>query len=249
MDLGQDWDALHRTLYPRKKSKGSSESDVVFLAHHSERVLRIVGDRDELLFSTGTPLAEAVNAIGSGRKPVAIDIAEMDRAIGQALKAEGGIYEQVMGLRGDLKPSKGKLPALDEHFLFAAIRSWWGKLLPSSFGVYLFLEGSDVLEARSLLLVFRKGELHEFDEPDLSAVSQERREDLGEVVKILRERHRVPVQGFAMNRADFDLWSEAGNVASTWKNLARALKQSRLTLHPFRFGVAALLGARGIFTL
>lgn len=249
MDLGQDWDALNRTLYPRKKSKGSSESDVVFLVHHAERVLRVVGDRDELLFSTGAALPEAINSIGAGRKTVAIDIAEMDRAIGQVLKSDGAIYEQVMGLRDELKPSKGTIPDLDEHFIFAAIRSWWGKLLPSSFGVYLFLEGNDALEPRSILLVFRKGELQEFDEPDLSSVSQERREDLGEVVKILRERHRVPVQGFAMNRADFDEWSEAGNVSTTWKNLARALKQDRLTLHPFRFGVAALLGTRGIFSL
>ncbi len=247
MDLGQDWDALNRTLYPRKKARGSSESEFVFLAHHAERVLRIVGDRDELLFSTGTPVTEAVNAIGAGRKAVAIDIAEMDRALGKILKTDGAIYQQVMALREELQPSRGKLPEWDEHFIFSAIRSWWGKLLPSSFGIYLFLEGSETVEARSILLIFRKGELHEFDEPDLSAVSQERRTDLGEVVKILRERHRVPVQGFAMNRADFDEWSEAGNVSATWRHVARALKQNRVALHPFRFGVAALIGARGIF--
>lgn len=249
MELGQDWDALNRTLYPRKKAKGSSESETVFIAHHAERVLRIVGDKDELLFSTGTQVSEALNAIGTGRKAVAIDIAEMDRAISQVLKTEGAIYEQVMAIRDGLRPSKGKLPEWDEHFIFSAVRSWWGKFLPSSFGIYLSLEGSETLEARSILLVFRRGELQEFDEPDLSAVSQERREDLGEVVKILRERHRVPVQGFALNRADFDQWSEAGNVASTWRNIARGLKQNRVTLHPFRFRVAALLGSRGIVSL
>lgn len=246
MDLGQDWDALNRTLYPRKKAKGSSESDTVFIAHHADRVLRVIGDRDELLFSTGTPVEETLNAIGTTRKSVAIDIAEMDRAIAQALKTEGAIYEQVMTLREELRPSRGKLPEWVEHFLFAGVRSWWGKLLPSSFGLYLHLEGSDTVETRSILLVFRKGELQEFDEPDLSAVSQERQSDLDEVVKILRERHRVPVQGFALNRADFDAWSEAGNVSATWKNLARAVRQNRVTLHPFRFGVAALVGARGI---
>jgi len=249
MDLGQDWDALNRTLYPRKKSKGSSESEFVFLAHHADRVLRVVGDRDELLYSTGTPLAEAVNAIGTDRHAVAIDIAEMDRAISQALKTDGAIYEQVMGLREELRPSRGKLPELGEHFIFAGIRSWWGKLLPSSFGVYLRLEGSDAVDTSTILLVFRKGELQEFDEPDLSAISHERRNDLAEVVKVLRERHRVPVQGFAMNRADFDEWTEAGDVSATWKNVARAMKQNRLTLHPFRFSVAALLGSRGIFAL
>jgi hypothetical protein len=247
MDLGQDWDALHRTLYPRKKSKGSSESETVFIAHHADRVLRIVGDRDELLFTTGAPVSEAINAIGSGRKAIAIDIAEMDRAIGQVLKTEGAIYEQVLTLRDELQPSHGLLPEWDEHFIFSLIRSWWGKLLPSSFGIYLHLEGNDAADATSILLVFRKGELQEFDEPDLSAVSQERRADLGEVVKILRERHRVPVQGFAMNRADFDEWTESGNSSTTWKKLARALKQNRMTLHPFRFGVAAMIGSRGIF--
>ncbi len=247
MDLGQDWDALHRTLYPRKKSKGSSQSNVVFIAHHADRVLRVVGDSDDLLFSTGAPVAEAMNAIGANRKTVAIDIAEMDRAIAQILKTDGGIYEQVLALRDELEPSRGVIPDWEEHFVFSAVRSWWGKLLPSSFGIYLHLEGSETLEASSILLIFRKGELQEFNEPDLSAVSQERRGDLGEVAKILRERHRVPVQGFAMNRADFDEWSDAGNVSATWKNLARALKQNRMSLHPFRFGVAALVGWRGIF--
>ena len=249
MDLGQDWDALNRTLYPRKKSKGSSESETVFLAHHADRVLRVVGDKDELRFSTGTPVDETINAIGAGHKAVAIDIAEMDRALAQVLRTEGAIYEQVMALRQDLRPSKGKLPAWDEHFIFSGVRSWWGKLLPSSFAVYLHLEGNDTLEARSILLIFRKGELQEFNEPDLSAISQERQEDLAEVVKILRERHRVPVQGFALNRSDFDEWSAAGNVSGTWKNVSRALKQNRITLYPFRFGVAALLGSRGIFAL
>jgi len=246
MDLGQDWNSLNRTLYPRKKSKGSSESGVVFVAHHAERVLRILGDRDELLFSTGAPLSEAMNAVGAGRKVVAIDIAEMDRALAQALKTDGAIYEQVLSLREELRPSKGKIPTPEEHFIFAAVRSWWGKLLPSSFGVYLHLEGTEALEPTSILLIFRKGELQEFDEPDLSGISQERREDLNEVVKVLRERYRVPVQGFALNRADFDAWTESENTSATWKNLARALKQNRMTLHPFRFGVAALVGARGI---
>ncbi len=246
MDLGQDWDSLNRTLYPRKKAKGASESEIVFIAHHADRVLRVVGDRDELLFSTGTPVTEAVNAIGSTRKIVAIDIAEMDRAIAEVLKTDGAIYDQVMELREELKPSRGRLPEWDEHFVFSAIRAGWGKLLPSSFGIFIHLEGNDAAAESSILLVFRKGELQEFNEPDLSGVSAERRSDLGEVVKILRERHRVPVQGFAMNRADFEAWSEAGNVASTWRSLARALKQNRLTLHPFRFGVAALIGARGI---
>ena len=247
MDLGQDWDVLHRTLYPRKKAKGASESGFVFIAHHADRVLRIVGDRDELLFSTGTPVSEAISAIGSERKTVAIDISEMDRALAQAVRTDGAIYDQVLALRNEVQPSLGRLPEWEEHFIFSSIRSWWGKFLPSSFGIYLHLEGNEATEPSSILLVFRKGELQEFNEPDLSAVSRERRVDLGEVVKILRERHRVPVQGFAMNRVDFDAWSEMGNVSATWKNLARALKRSRLTMHPFRFGVAAMIGSRGIF--
>ena len=123
MDLGQDWDALHRTLYPRKKTKGSSESETVFVAHHSERTLRIVGDRDELLFTTGSALSETVAMVGEGRRPVAIDVAEMDRAISAALRTEGAIYEQVRAVRGELSPSKGKLQAWEEHFLLSAVRT------------------------------------------------------------------------------------------------------------------------------
>lgn len=244
MDLGQDWGILHRTLYPRTKSKGASESPHVFIAHHAERTLRLVGDRDELLFSTGGTLSEAMNSAGSERKVVALDIAEMDRALNECLKTDGGIFEQVETLTGAL--SSGKLPVPREHFIFSAVRSWWGKLLPTSFGIYLHLEGMEPADARTLLLIFRKGELVEFDEPDLSGISSERRADLNEVAKILRERHRVPVQGFAMNRADFAEWSEGGNTSSTWKSIAQALRADRLQLMPFRFSVAALLGSRGI---
>lgn len=247
MDLGQDWGALNRILYPRKKTRGSSTSPNVFIAHHNERTLRIVGDKDELLFSTGTPLSEATVAIDSDHKTVAIDIVEMDRALNEALKTEGGIYDQVRDLREILSVTKGRLPAYTEHFLFSALKSWWGKFLPSHFGLYLHLEGTDAAEARTLLLIFRKGELSEFDEPDLSAISQERRADIGEVVKVLRERYRVPVQGFAMNRADFQEWSEAGNTSETWKNVSKALRQDRLQLVPFNFSLAAMLGSRGIF--
>lgn len=247
MDLGQDWDALNRTLYPRTKTKGSSESEFVFIAHHGDRVLRMVGDRDELLFTTGAPVSEALNAVGSQYTSVAIDIAEMNRALGEVLKSEGAIYEQVQGLRDRVRPSHGELPELKDHFIFLALRSGWSRFLPSSYGIYLHLEGSDALEARSILLVFRKGKLHEFDEPDFSTLSLERRNDLDGMVKILRERYRVPVQGFAMNRADFEGWSESGDRPATWKKIARAMKQNRLSLHPFRFSVAALIGARGIF--
>ncbi len=246
MDLGQDWGVLNRILYPRTKAKGASESDTVFVAHHADRVLRVVGDSDDLLYSTGVPLEEAMGAIGNDRRAVGIDIAEMDRVLNEALKVEGGIYNQVLAVQEELRPNRGKLPQWREHFIFTAVRSWWGKLLPSSFGVYLHLEGTENEETRSLLLIFKRGELAEFDEPDLSSISYERRSDLGEVLKILRERHRVPLQGFAMNRVDFDQWSEKGNSSAMWKSLAKALRQERLTLVPFRIRVAALIGSRGI---
>lgn len=247
MDLGQDWGALNRILYPRKKARGSSVSENVFVAHHSDRTLRVVGDRDELLFSTGNPVTEALTAIGSDRKAVAIDVAEMDRILNASLRTDGGIYDQVREIRETLTCTKGKIPALDEHFILNAIRTWWGKMLPSHFGIYLHLESSNVSEAKTLLLIFRKGELAEFDVPDLSATSEERRADLSEVVKILRERHGIPVQGFSVDRADFTAWSESKNTSTTWKNISKALRQDRLQLVPFRFGIAAMMGSRGIF--
>lgn len=247
MDLGQDWGALNRILYPRKKTRGSSVSENVFVAHHSDRTLRVVGDQDELLFSTGNPVSEALTAIRSDRNAVAVDVAEMDRVLNASLRAEGGIYDQVQEIRQTLTLTHGKLPSLDEHFILHAIRTWWGKMLPSHFGIYLHLETSNASEGKSLLLIFRKGELVEFDEPDLSATSEERRADLGEVVKILRERHGVPVQGVSVDRADFTAWSASENASTTWKNIAKALRQDRLQLVPFRFGIAAMIGSRGIF--
>lgn len=252
MEVGQDWGTLNRILYPRKKTKGSSNSKQVFIAYHADRVLRILGDRDEFLFSTGRPLPEAMTAVGTDHDPIAVDIAEMDRAIVECLKTDGGIYDQARTLRETLSPSKGRLPPEREHFILRAVRTWWGKFFPSHFGIFLSLEeisGSSV-ESASLLLVFRKGELAEFDSPDFSAISKERRADLSERVKVLRERYGIPVQAFVMNRADFAEWTEMADSPrdekKVWKKIAQALRQDRLQLVPFRFSIAAMIGSRGI---
>jgi hypothetical protein len=146
-----------------------------------------------------------------------------------------------------LEPTQGKMPSMKEHFILQSIASWWGKMLPSQFGIYLRLERGAGEEAGTLLMIFRKGRLAEFDSPDLSSISTERRKDLNEVVKVLRERYGVPVQAFVMDRADFSEWSEETEPSAAWKRISKALRQDRIQLVPFRFGVAAMIGARGIF--
>jgi len=128
------------------------------------------------------------------------------------------------------------------HFLLDALKdSWWTKVLPSAFGIFLRLEGGNA--PKDFLLVYRKGKLEQFGAPDLTFLSSDRRKDSADVVKYLADRFMLPVQGVLVREEDWNLWSEQ---PSPWREIAWGVQSSRVQLVPLRWGVLSILATRGM---
>lgn len=241
-ELGQDWVSYQKVLFPRKKSKQPVLSPSVAVISRGEKVVRVCSGLDDLNLLTGGRTDEALNQIPSGMESVVVDTVAFDAAMEASLR-EGRIFDQIELIREGVTPNHGQMPKARTHFLFQCVESVWGRFMPSSFGIYLsFTEET----ATSLLVLFKRGKIDQFDDPDLSSLSEERRAMPDEVVKYLRETYGVPVQGF---RLGWEEWTElceaAATGASPWKRMAQGLKSQSISLHPFRWGVASMLGARG----
>lgn len=246
MELGQDWTALQRTLFPKKKGRAPANSDAVLVAHQAEKCLRLVSDCDDLAAAAGSPISEIEPRVDSSKRLACFEAAAIDQALEASLSA-GGVFHQLESIRAKLKTTKGVLPEARKNFLVEALtNSWWSKLLPSQFGIYLHFEGREATSAgtlpTSLLILFKRGRVDQFDDPDLSSLSQERSRDPNEVMKYLREKYSTPIQGVYVHEADWQEWCES--TETPWKAIAKAMRVNRVNLVPFRMGAAALIGAR-----
>jgi hypothetical protein len=131
------------------------------------------------------------------------------------------------------------------HFLLDALKdSWWTRVLPSSFGLFLRFEGATESRGkRDFLLVYRKGKLEQFGVPDLNFMGADRRKEPAEVVKYLSDRCMVPVQCVLLRDEDWERWSAE---VSPWRELAWAVQSNRVQLVPFRWSIVSMLAARGL---
>ncbi len=98
------------------------------------------------------------------------------------------------------------------------------------------------MNAQELLLIFRRGQLDQFLEPDLSTLNSDRRKNPDDVVKYLSERYLVPVQGAVVKSQDWRAWSQD---ADPWREIAQSVRTQGVKLAPFRLGTAALIATRG----
>lgn len=150
-------------------------------------------------------------------------------------------WKESAGLRAKQSGKKNRsiLSALSrEHFLLQAIRGWWRKWLPESFGLYIRIEGT---ESKGCLVLFRGGEVEAFCEPDLSSMGEPRNRDPLAVVRYLSERFMVPVQGAWVASSEWESWYRAGDH---WREVAKATRNNRVRLFPARLSLKALVFSR-----
>jgi hypothetical protein len=160
-------------------------------------------------------------------------------------------FDQIQDLRSQVRlqsanRSKLKNPGtwIHRHFLLLALQTWWNKILPSSYGLYICLldsNGQKIQQDGSIFLIFQRGRLSSFLAPDLSSMISERRKYSAEVVKFLSSKYLVPVQGLFVTSEEWHEWSESSHP---WKKIATALKADRSKLIPFQMSIAALIYAR-----
>ena len=267
MELGQDWIHFKKFLHPKSKSSkntdGKNINKGIVVIQNQNKAIRVISETDDIAVNAGTPMDEILSHLSSDKKGAVIDKSKIDMALKQALSVDK-VYQQIDVLKSHLKPDYGKFEYNQTSLLLKALEGFWSKVLPSQYGVYIRLEGgtsqskfaptdyADDMSSKDFLILFKKGKVDQFDDPDLSSISHDRQKDAEQVIKVLRERYSVPIQGFVMDRRDWVDWCarvENGEWKAVWRQISLALRQNRIQLAPFRWSVASMIGARGVFGL
>lgn len=255
MELNTDWRGFQAVFQPRKRLKEEESAAPIFAVVEGGLVLAVQSNGDDLSEHVGRT-ATQIAAEFSHRELILIERDQVDSSV-QGVLSLSHFYDQAEKLRetasaqillkSKSRIGKGEELPLSRHFLLQAMRTWWAKVLPSSYGLYLRIDGTDGPEAkggrptRHYFMVVRRGRLESFVTPDLSAMVPGRRAVSGDVVKHLAERNGVPVQGIFVNHDQWARWSEQANP---WSEIATALKKDSGLLVPSKWGLAALIGTR-----
>lgn len=252
MELNQDWRGYQQKFFPVRKGS-AEERRPIYVVADKGMVLTIFVEGEDLSQWQGSSVEEMRSQF-THRSIVEADRSEMDQWL---IRAMGGSHlpgqiaqlreQWLAGAKGDDKEGARSLLPGRVHFLLEAIQSsWWARVLPSSFGVLLRFEDESASDGapsfNDFLLVYRKGALEQFGEPDLSFLGSDRRTDLSDVIGYLGERFSLPVQSVLMRSQDWEKWS---STAHPWKEIAWAIQSKRVQLVPHRWQWVGLVATRG----
>lgn len=263
MELSYDWIGFQDLFYPRARTqlgRGAIgvQTGPLHVIAENDTVVEIFGENEDLSDWIGASLGQLKSQMPN-RKLVLFDRKEVDAWMQESLplphfyeqielhreKALGISLEKPTDPKGAKKPAKKKESALEfkQHFLLEAILGWWGKVLPSAYGIFIQVEGQG---AQEFLLLVRRGAFDGFHKPDLSYLGAERRKQPAEVTKFLSEKYLVPIQGIFVSASD---WTEWLNSPSPWNLVSKSLKAGRTRIYPKRYGMKLLLGSRAYLKL
>jgi len=238
MDLTHDWRSFQGLFYPHRRAssaRGGTPSGPVFLVLNGDFILSAFAEHEDLSDWVGASYAE-VSARTKHRQMIAYTREQVEKWVQESLSIPH-FYGQVEFLRKQATP---EIP-FHRHFLVEAMHSWWGKVLPSSYGLFVRVEGQN---EKNFLLIVRRGVIDGLSEPDLTSMGAERRRQPADVVKYLSEKYLVPVQGMFVPAHD---WAEWSSHERPWKELARSVRANRTKLVPFRWSLAVLGSTRAFF--
>lgn len=247
MELTHDWRAFQDVFYPHKRTVGPTlvtpgKTAPVYLVVDGDTVLTAYCEGEDLASWVGAPLSEA-HRHAAGREVVTLERKELERWTQESM-GQGHFHDQVQSLRALARPKQGALPAHQRHFLLQALDSWWGKVLPSAYGVFFRIAPEGRNPERELVIVMRRGKLEAFLIPDLTSLGAERRREMADVVKYLSEKYLVPFQGITLRGEDWTRWSRDANP---WRDVAKSIKANQTQLVPFRWSLALLSTTRAFF--
>lgn len=262
MEATTDWRGFQSVFQPRRRLRAEQSTSRVYAVVAQEKVVAAQTDGEDLSSGIGRPFAEFAQD-HANREIVVIDQAVADAQL-KAVLSLGHYYDQCENLRevvqasvvqkgaqrGKVRQVQGQELLMVRHFLLEAIRTWWARVLPASYGIYLRIAGSDGPEnaggrgPRQFFMIVRRGRLESFHAPDLSLMIPDRRGHSGDVVKFLSERSQLPVQGIFVSAEQWVQWSASRNP---WPEIAEAVKKDAALLVPASWGLAGLLKARSFF--
>ena len=232
MELNYDWRQFQSFFHSKRRVaalSGLAASGRVFLVVENEIVVTAYAEGEDLRDWTGARLQDLESEMAQ-RERVILSRQEMDDLILGAVQAVH--FQESLDV---LRQGRGS-----HHFLLEALEGWWGNVLPSAYGILLRLEGQT---PRDLFVLFRKGKIELFHEPDLTSLGMGRDRNLAEAVRFLSEKHLVPVQGVGVAASEWEEWAFS---TQPWRSVAQAIRSNQLKLVPFRWNVATLVGTRGI---
>lgn len=248
MELRLDWRKYQEIFFRKNRfthSRTATPTGPVYLLTENDVIIVASAESEDLTDLIGTSYKSLTQQLR--HRPVfVLERAKMDEWISKTSNLTSYL-DQVLMLKDLAEKEASAGPVLfKNHFLLEAVSSWWSKVLPSSFGIFIRLEGP---KAEDILLIYNRGNIIGYGEPDLTGLqssSGDRSRLPPDVTKHLSEKYLVPIQGLFLSRAD---WVEFSASATPWRKLARAMKDQRLKLYPFRWGVATLVATRAFLGL
>jgi hypothetical protein len=256
MELTYDWKNFQKIFYPAQAAsvtKETARTSALYCVIQNETVVSALGQGEDLTEWYGSTVGEFKDHF-SNREVIGFDQKLLETKLAAAsLKAH--YLDQLQFLKSEIKP-KGLTDfkmrvqtgmVFKPHFLLTAIESWWSAVLPSSYGVFIRLQGdsSEGSQNVDFFLMVRRGVLEFFHEPDLSILGSERGSERAkipsEVVKYLSEKYMVPVQGIFAQQRDWVKWCGEGDP---WLRITSAIKSNRAQLVPFRWSLVSLVASR-----
>lgn len=211
-------------------------------------IVSIFSDGDDLSDWVGATYDEAAAELAH-RQILVYDREKVDQWMSVSLERTH-YFDQIQFLRTEAKPksmSRGgfhlKPGQMQRHFLLRAIETWWSKVFPSNYGIYVRLDGNS---ANAILLTVKRGRIDSFNIPDLSSMIPERRRVSADVVKYLSERHLIPIQGLFLTSTEWAEWSEMDNP---WPMILKAGRSDGSKFAPSRWGLISLVAGRAYLGL
>ncbi len=246
MELIFDWKNFQSFFYSKKRLTQSEANFPIYVITNGNGVVSAFSEGQDFSDWVGATLDE-MEAEFSHREIFLFDKTQVDQWMSQSMDLPH-FYDQVQYLRTKCQPhqvlrSRQKISEVltQRHFLLRAISSWWGRLFPSSYGIYVSLDKNP---NTSLLLIVQRGKMISFHVPDLSSMIPDRRRVPTDVVKYIAERQLVPVRGLFLTAKEWTEWSESENP---WRKIADAIRGDRTKLAPFSWGVTALVMLKAYF--
>jgi hypothetical protein len=248
MELNYDWRSFKKLFHPHHHAEvlqGNLGLGPIYAVIEGDLIVAVLSASEDLTDWLGGSYGE-FKAQFQYREVIAFERKNVDHWTKESLTIPH-FYGQSEHLRRSAKTSVGASDpsalGFNQHFLIQEILGGWAKVLPSSYGVYIRVEGQ---VEQSFLLLVRRGSIEGFLVPDLTSIGVERRRNPADVVKYLAEKYLVPIQGLFVPSLD---WSEWARSDRPWKQVAQAVRENRVKLVPFRWNIAALIGARAYLQL
>lgn len=246
MELVYDWKGFHSLFNAKKKAAASESPDPVFVVLEGKTVISAYCETEDLSDWVGAPYEEVLKGFAH-REKVVFDRRKVEEWMGDAMSSPH-FPEEIQCLR---EQAQSQIMELERHrnmpfhlqgnFLLQATQSWWHKLIPSTYGLYLRLDEG---KGPSLLIIIQRKKLISFFVPDLGSLQKEKQKNLPAIVRFLSEKHLIPIQGIAMTSEEWREWSDSPNP---WPRILTAIRTKKDKLTPSRWGVLSLLASRAYF--